>query len=67
MLGITGLLQPFPVNVAELWRVMVVTAVSAVLLVAVLRLYKGVPRAAGWAFLAAYVAFLTIEVLLSTS
>ncbi len=65
VLGIAGLLQPFPVNVGELWRVMTVTAVSAVLLVFVLRRCNGVPRFVGWLFVAAYAGFLTLEVLLS--
>lgn len=64
VLGVAGLLQPFPVNVAELWRVMLVTALSAVALVIVLRRGKGVSRSVGWLFVASYVGFLTVEVLL---
>ncbi|MCA8952555.1 MAG: calcium/sodium antiporter [Planctomycetes bacterium] len=65
VLGIAGLLQPFPIDLAAQWRAMTVTAVSAVALLVVLRVAKGIPRAIGWLFLLLYVAFLTGEVLLA--
>lgn len=66
VLGIAGLLQPFPVDRSALWRLMVATAVSAIALVLVLRFRFGVPRRIGWAFVGAYGAFLAGEVVLST-
>ncbi|MFO1076382.1 MAG: calcium/sodium antiporter [Planctomycetota bacterium] len=65
VLGIAGLLQPFPVDVGELWRLMVATAVAAVLLVVVLVSARGVPRSIGALFLLAYLGFLVNEVRLS--
>lgn len=63
VLGIAGLLQPFPVDVDELGRLMVMTGVSALLLVVVLRASGGVSRRAGFAFLAIYAGFMAYEVL----
>jgi cation:H+ antiporter len=65
VLGIAGLLEPFPVDREALWRLMGMTAISAVALVFVLRAKAGVPRLVGIAFLLAYGAFLTGEVMLS--
>ncbi len=66
VLGIAGVLQPFPVDTHALWRLMVATAVSAIALVLVLGVRLGVSRRVGWAFVAAYGAFLAGEVVLST-
>lgn len=63
VLGIAGLLQPFPVETGALGRLMIVTGGSALLLVLVLRLCGGVPRWAGLLFVLAYAGFLTFEVL----
>ena len=65
VLGIAGLLQPFPVDTESLGRLMIATVVSAVALVAVLKLRNGVPRLLGVLFVLAYAGFLAIEVVLS--
>jgi cation:H+ antiporter len=62
VLGVAGLIKPFPVDTAALGPLLVATAVSAILLVAVLRLCRGVPRWWGVLFLIAYVGFLANEV-----
>jgi len=64
VLGIAGLAHPFAVDADRLWRVMTVTAVSAVVLVIILRVCKGVPRPAGVLFTLTYLAFLATEVAL---
>lgn len=63
VLGVAGLIEPFPVDVPALSRLLVMTGVSAVLLVLVLRRLQGVPRAIGVVFLLAYAGFLAHEVL----
>ncbi|MDO8349508.1 MAG: sodium:calcium antiporter [Planctomycetota bacterium] len=65
VLGIAGLLQPFPVDREALGRLMIATVVSALALVLALRLRNGVSRACGVIFLLAYAAFLAIEVMLT--
>jgi cation:H+ antiporter len=65
VLGIAGVLQPFPVDIAAVGCLMIATAVSAIWLVFVLRMRHGVPRSAGLLFLATYVAYLAFEVLRS--
>ena len=62
VLGVAGLLQPFPVDTEGRWRLMWVAVGSAALMVAGLRTARGVPRLAGFAFLAAYAAFMAYEV-----
>lgn len=61
VLGISGLMKPFPVNVAELAALMIATAVSAIWLTVVLRARHGVSRAVGGAFLVSYVAYIGWE------
>ncbi|MCA8964406.1 MAG: sodium:calcium antiporter [Planctomycetes bacterium] len=63
VLGVAGLLQPFPVDVDELGRLMVMTGASAVLLVFVLRALGGVPRFVGVLFLLIYAGFMAYEVM----
>ncbi len=63
VLGIAGLLQPFDVDVASLWRLMAMTAISAILLVVVLRRGGGVSRGWGVVFVLAYFGYMTFEVL----
>lgn len=65
VLGVAGLIRPFPVDTVALGPLIIATAVSAVALVAVLRVWRGVPRAMGFVFLAAYAVFLTREVVRS--
>ena len=65
VLGVAGLIRPFPVDTVALGPLIVVTVVSAVLLVVVLRLCQGVPRIVGLGFLVVYAGFLTSEVLRS--
>lgn len=65
VLGIAGLLQPFPVDREALWRLMVAAAASALAIVLLLRVRFGVSRPVGWIFLAVYVGFLTGEIVLS--
>lgn len=65
VLGIAGLLQPFPVDRDSLGRLMIATAISALALVLVLRLRHGVSRTVGVLFLLAYAAFLAIEVVMT--
>ncbi|MCA8975473.1 MAG: calcium/sodium antiporter [Planctomycetes bacterium] len=62
VLGVTGLLQPFPVAHDKFRMAMIVTAASAIALVAVLRLWKGVPRLVGAVFLLGYFGFLGYQV-----
>jgi cation:H+ antiporter len=62
VLGTAGVLQPFPVDTASLGRLMVVTVLSAIALVVVLRTRGGVGRGMGIVFLAAYAGFLVYEV-----
>jgi len=61
VLGVAGLLQPFRVEVGSLWRLMVVTALSAIALVILLRVRFGVDRTAAAAFTLSYFAYLAIE------
>lgn len=61
VLGIAGLLAPFPVDRVALGRLMVATLASALLLVFVLRVRCGVSRPVGWLFLLGYAAFLAWE------
>ncbi len=67
VLGVAALIRPFPVDTAALGPLIVVTALSAIALVAVLRIWHGVPRAVGFVFVAIYVGFLTSEVIRSQS
>jgi cation:H+ antiporter len=62
VLGTAGVLQPFPVDTASLGRLMVVTVLSAIALVVVLRTRGVIGRGMGIVFLAAYVGFLGYEV-----
>lgn len=62
VLGISALLQPFPVDQAALGGLMVATAASALLLAAVLRLQHGVSRTMGVVFLLIYAGYLAWEV-----
>lgn len=64
VLGGAAVLQPFPVAIAELWRLMIATAVSAVWLIVVLAWRFGVGRVMGVAMLLAYAGYLALEVLL---
>lgn len=61
VLGLAGLLRPFPVDPGETGPLMLVTAVSSVALVVALRTCRGVPRLIGVLFLLGYVAFLLTE------
>lgn len=61
VLGISGLMQPFPVNVPELGALMIATAVSAIWLTVVLRARDGVSRRVGAAFLVSYVVYIGWE------
>ncbi|MBK8099065.1 MAG: calcium/sodium antiporter [Planctomycetes bacterium] len=61
VLGVSGLLQPFPVNVPALAALMIATAVSAIWLTVVLRARGGVSRPVGAAFLLSYVAYIGWE------
>lgn len=61
VLGFTALLQPFAVDTRALGGLMVATAVSALALVASLRLRGGVSRPCGCVFLGCYVAFVAWE------
>lgn len=63
VLGIAGLIEPFPVDVPALSRLLAMTVVSSFLLVLVLRRLRGVPRAIGAVFLLVYAGFLANEVL----
>ena len=65
VLGIAGLLEPFPVDRGGLWRLMAMTVLSALALAFVLRAKAGVPRLIGILFLLAYGGFLAVEVILS--
>jgi cation:H+ antiporter len=65
VLGVAALIKPFPVDTAALGPLIVVTVLSAVAFVAVLRIFRGVPRSVGLLFLLAYVAFLVREVMRS--
>jgi cation:H+ antiporter len=65
VLGIAALIRPFPVETVALGPLIVVTVLSAVALVAVLRICKGVPRVVGFLFLICYFGFLTREVMRS--
>ena len=62
VLGIAGLLQPFPVDREALGRLMVATVVSALALVLVLRLRNGISRPTGVVFLLAYGGYVAYEV-----
>lgn len=62
VLGIAGLLAPFPVDRDALGSLMIATVVSALALVFVLRLQKGVSRPTGIVFVLAYGAYATFEV-----
>ena len=62
VLGLAGLLQPFPVDRAALGSLMVATAASAIALVLVLRLAKGVSRRIGVVFLLTYTGYVAYEV-----
>ena len=62
VLGIAGLLAPFPVHRDALGALMIATAVSALALVFVLRLQKGVSRGTGIVFVLAYGAYVAFEV-----
>lgn len=61
VLGIAGLLRPFPVDPSETGPLMLVTAASSLALVVVLRSCNGVPRSVGIAFLLGYAGFLFAE------
>jgi len=61
VLGICGVVPPFTFDHNNLWRMMVVTAVSAIVFVAVLKITRGVPRLVGVLFLIAYFGFLVTE------
>lgn len=63
VLGVAGLLQPFQVEVGTLWRLMAMTALSALALVVLLRVRFGVSKAAGAAFTLVYVGYLAAEAL----
>lgn len=65
VLGIAGLIEPFPVDTVALGHLIVATGASALLLVVVLRACRGVPRWIGVLFLLAYAGFMTTEVLRS--
>ncbi|MBL8728200.1 MAG: calcium/sodium antiporter [Planctomycetes bacterium] len=65
VLGIAALIRPFPVDTVALSPLIVATVLSAVALVAVLRIWRGVPRPVGFVFLIAYFGFLAREVLRS--
>lgn len=58
VLGICGLIHPFAFDHDDLWLMMTVTAISAVVFVVVLKAFKGVPRFVGILFLLAYFGFL---------
>lgn len=62
VLGVAGLVDPFPVDVPTLLPLLVMTIGSAAALIAVLRSLVGVPRACGFLFLLAYAGFLAFEV-----
>jgi cation:H+ antiporter len=62
VLGIAGLLAPFPVDRDALGSLMIATVVSALALVFVLRLQRGVSRPTGIVFVLAYSAYATFEV-----
>ncbi len=62
VLGVAGLLQPFPVDVDALGRLMIMTGASALLMVVVLRVSGGVSRLSGVVFLLIYAGFLAYEV-----
>lgn len=62
VLGLCGLILPFPVDRDPLLALMWVTAGSALALALVLRLTSGVSRLAGISFLVAYGAFLAFEI-----
>lgn len=66
VLGISAMLRPFPVNVAELGPLMAITAISAVWITLELRLRRGVPRLTGVLFLVAYAAFLIWQITTTT-
>jgi cation:H+ antiporter len=63
VLGVAGLLQPFQVEVGTLWRLMAMTALSALALVVLLRVRFGVSKTAGAAFTLVYVGYLAAEAL----
>ena len=67
VLGIAGLPQPFPVDRHALGNLMIATVVSALALVLVLRLAKGVSRPTGIVFVLTYAAYVTYEVLSTRS
>jgi cation:H+ antiporter len=65
VLGLTALVFPLPVAHAATGPLMVATAVSAVVLVAVLRQFQGVPRGVGAAFLLSWGGYVAWEIMRS--
>ncbi|MEZ6037310.1 MAG: calcium/sodium antiporter [Planctomycetota bacterium] len=63
VLGVTGLLQPFPVDVPALLPLLACTVVATIALIAVLRLGAGVARAVGVLFVLVYGGFMAWQVL----